>query len=132
MNDAGKLYWENTVEPHLASKGIKRSSYGKAELFLGMHIDQKENGVIDVTQKAYIDEIYHKFVGDDNKEYTKVTSPLPPDDVPGDNYMALTEADELDPSLDYRSLIGSLMYPSTKSKPETCFAVCLLARYTNC
>lgn len=43
--------------------------------------------------------------------------------------MAMDDESKLDRKLDYRSLIGSLMYAACRTKPEACFAVCLLARY---
>ena len=118
--------------PALEKMGIKGSSYGDAEFHLGMQVHKNADGSFEVTQKAYIEDMYAKFVGKDSDEYKTATAPMRTEDVPGDKYMALNGKDALPAELDYRGLIGTLMYAAVRTKPETSFAVCLLARYCAC
>ncbi|GJZ09059.1 hypothetical protein Tco_0543342 [Tanacetum coccineum] len=95
------------------------SSMGELTFFLGLQVQQKEDGIF-ISQDKYVAEILKKF------NYSDVKSALTPIDLEKplvkDGY-----DDDVDVHL-YRSMIGSLMY-LTASRPDIMFVVCACARF---
>ncbi|GJR76664.1 putative ribonuclease H-like domain-containing protein [Tanacetum coccineum] len=81
---------------------FQMSSMGELTFFLGLQVQQKEDGIF-ISQDKYVDEILKKF------NYTNVS-------------LFGCESGTL------RSMIGSLMYLTT-SRPDIMFAVCACARF---
>ncbi|GJR56636.1 putative ribonuclease H-like domain-containing protein [Tanacetum coccineum] len=95
------------------------SSMGELTFFLGLQVNQKEDGIF-ISQDKYVAEILKKFGFTEVKTAStlmKTQKPLLKDE----------NGEEVDVHL-YRSMIGSLMY-ITSSRPDIMFAVCACARY---
>ncbi|GJV04611.1 putative ribonuclease H-like domain-containing protein, partial [Tanacetum coccineum] len=100
-------------------KRFQMSSMGELIFFLGLQVQQKEDGIF-ISQDKYVADILKKF------DFTtvKAASTLI------ETNKALNkdeEAEDVDVYL-YKSMIGSLMYLTT-SKPDIMFAVCACARF---
>ncbi|GJR56489.1 hypothetical protein Tco_1407010 [Tanacetum coccineum] len=95
------------------------SSMGELAFFLGLQVQQKENGIF-ISQDKYVAEILKKF------NYSDVKSASTPVDLEKP-LVKDGDADDVDVHL-YRSMIGSLMY-LTASRPDIMFAVCACARF---
>ena len=98
---------------------FQMSSMGELNLFLGLQVKQKPDGIF-VSQDKYVAEILRKFKYSDAKAASTpidTKKPLKPD----------LKGEAVDVHL-YRSMIGSLMY-LTSSRPDIMFAVCACARY---
>ncbi|GKB62009.1 putative ribonuclease H-like domain-containing protein [Tanacetum coccineum] len=93
---------------------FQMSSMGELTFFLGLQVQQKEDGIF-ISQDKYVAEILKKF------NYTDVKSASTPVDLEKP-LVKDGDADDVDVHL-YRSMIGSLMYLTT-SRPDIMFAVC--------
>ncbi|GKF49605.1 putative ribonuclease H-like domain-containing protein, partial [Tanacetum coccineum] len=98
---------------------FQMSSMGELTFFLGLQVQQKEDGIF-ISQDKYVVEILKKFDFDSVKTANtpiETQKPLIKDE----------EAVDVDVHL-YRSMIGSLMY-LTASRPDIMFAVCACSRF---
>ncbi|GKA18844.1 putative ribonuclease H-like domain-containing protein [Tanacetum coccineum] len=98
---------------------FQMSSMAELTLFLGLQVQQKEDGIF-ISQDKYVAKILKKFNNSDVKSAS----------TPVDLEKPLVKhgyADDVDVHL-YRSMIGSLMY-LTASRPDIIFAVCACARF---
>ncbi|GJS05605.1 putative ribonuclease H-like domain-containing protein [Tanacetum coccineum] len=103
----------------LIHKRFQMSSMGELTFFLGLQVQQKNDGIF-IIQDKYVADILKKF----DFATVKTTS------TPMESNKALIkdeEADSMDVHL-YRSMIGSLMY-LTASRPDIMFSVCGCARF---
>ncbi|GKA56040.1 putative ribonuclease H-like domain-containing protein [Tanacetum coccineum] len=103
----------------LMHKRFQMSSMGELTFFLGLQVQQKEDGIF-ISQDKYMAEILKKF------DFTTVKTAS----TPIETNKALVkdeEAEAVDVHL-YRSMIGSLMY-LTASRPDIMFDVCACARF---
>ncbi|GJW96521.1 uncharacterized mitochondrial protein-like protein, partial [Tanacetum coccineum] len=98
---------------------FQMSSMGELTFFLGLQVQQKEDGIF-ISQDKYVAEILNKF------DYTDVKSASTPVDLEKP-LVKDGDADDVDLHL-YRSMIGSLIY-LTASRPDIMFAVCASARF---
>ncbi|GKB07884.1 putative ribonuclease H-like domain-containing protein [Tanacetum coccineum] len=98
---------------------FQMSSMGELTFFLGLQVQQKEDGIF-ISQDKYVAEILKKF------NYFDVKSASTPVDLEKP-LVKDVDADDIDVHL-YRSMIGSLMY-LTASRPDIMFAVCACARF---
>ncbi|GJW89218.1 putative ribonuclease H-like domain-containing protein [Tanacetum coccineum] len=98
---------------------FQMSSMGELTFFLGLQVQQKEDGIF-ISQDKYVAEILKKF------NYSDVKSASTPVDLEKP-LVKDGDADDIDVHL-YRSMIGSLMY-LTASRPDIMFAVCACARF---
>ncbi|GKA66805.1 putative ribonuclease H-like domain-containing protein, partial [Tanacetum coccineum] len=103
----------------LMHKRFQMSSMGELTFFLGLQVQQKEDGIF-ISQDKYVAEILKKF--DFATVKTTKHSMEPNKALVKDE-----EADSVDVHL-YRSMIGSLMY-LTASRPDITFVVCACARF---
>ncbi|GJU25242.1 putative ribonuclease H-like domain-containing protein [Tanacetum coccineum] len=100
-------------------KRVQMSSIGELTFFLGLQVQQKEDGIF-ISQDKYVADILKKF----NFVTVKTTStPMEPNKA----LVKDEEAEDVDVHL-YRSMIGSLMY-LTASRPDITFVVCASARF---
>ncbi|GKD69524.1 putative ribonuclease H-like domain-containing protein, partial [Tanacetum coccineum] len=100
-------------------KRFQMSSMGELTFFLGLQVQQKEDGIF-ISQDKYVADILKKF------DFTTVKAAS----TPIETNKALNkdeEAEDVDVHL-YRSMIGSLMYLTT-SRPDIMFVVCACARF---
>ncbi|GKB87835.1 putative ribonuclease H-like domain-containing protein [Tanacetum coccineum] len=100
-------------------KRFQMSSMGELTFFLGLQVQQKEDGIF-ISQDKYVADILKKF------DYVTVKTASTPME-PNKALVKDEEADNVDVHL-YRSMIGSLMY-LTASRPDITFAVCACARF---
>ncbi|GKC83165.1 putative ribonuclease H-like domain-containing protein [Tanacetum coccineum] len=91
---------------------FQMSSMGELTFFLGLQVQQKEDGIF-ISQEKYVAEILKKF------NYTDVKCASTPVDLEKP-LVKDGDADDVDVHL-YRSMIGSLMYLTT-SRPDIMFA----------
>ncbi|GKC21133.1 putative ribonuclease H-like domain-containing protein [Tanacetum coccineum] len=98
---------------------VQMSSMGELTFFLGLQVQQKEDGIF-ISQDKYVVKILKKF------NYTDVKSASTPVDLEK-TLVKDEDADDVYVYL-YRSMIGSLMYLTT-SRPDIMFAVCACARF---
>ncbi|GJW05048.1 putative ribonuclease H-like domain-containing protein [Tanacetum coccineum] len=98
---------------------FQMSSMGELTFFLGLQVQQKEDGIF-ISQDKYVAEILKKF------NYSDVKSASTPVDLEKP-LVKDGDADDVDVHL-YRSMIGYLMY-LTASRPDIMFAVCACARF---
>ncbi|GKA71446.1 putative ribonuclease H-like domain-containing protein, partial [Tanacetum coccineum] len=98
---------------------FQMSSMGELTFFLGLQVQQKEDGIF-ISQDKYVAEILKKFNYSDVKSASTLVDLEKPLVKDGD-------ANDVDVHL-YRSMIGSLMY-LTASRPDIMFAVCACARF---
>ncbi|GKD26704.1 hypothetical protein Tco_1232918, partial [Tanacetum coccineum] len=95
------------------------SSMGELTFFLGLHVQQKNDGIF-ISQDKCVADILKKF---DFVIVKTASTPMEPKKA----LVKDEEADNVDVHL-YRSMIGSLMY-LTASRPNITFAVCACARF---
>ncbi|GKA22755.1 putative ribonuclease H-like domain-containing protein [Tanacetum coccineum] len=104
---------------HMMHKRFQMSSMGELTFFLGLQVQQKEDGIF-ISQDKYVADILKKF---DFITVKTTSTPIEPNKA----LVKDEEADNVDVLL-YRSMIGSLMY-KTASMPDITFAVCACARF---
>ncbi|GKD02017.1 putative ribonuclease H-like domain-containing protein, partial [Tanacetum coccineum] len=108
-----------TAFEKLMKDKFQMSSIGELTFFLGLQVQQKEDGIF-ISQDKYVAKILKKF------NYIDVKSASTPVDLKKP-LVKDGGADNVDVYL-YRSMIGSLMY-LTSSRPNIMFAVCACARF---
>ncbi|GJS46979.1 ribonuclease H-like domain-containing protein [Tanacetum coccineum] len=104
---------------HLMKDKFQMSSMGELTFFLGLHVQQKKNGIF-ISQDKYVHEILGKFNYLDMKSASTPTDLEKPLVQDGD-------ATDVDEHLN-RSMIGSLMY-LIASRQDIMFAVCICTRF---
>ncbi|GJT75346.1 putative ribonuclease H-like domain-containing protein [Tanacetum coccineum] len=102
----------------LMYKRFQMTSMEELTFFLGLQVQQKEDGIF-ISQDKYVAEILKKF------DFTTVKTTSTPME-PNKALVKDEEADSMDGHL-YRSMIGSLMYLAA-FRPDITFAVCACAR----
>ena len=101
----------------------KMSDLGQLKYFLGVKVDQNvKNGTIFLSQSAYAERLINKF---GMSEANPVKTPI----EPNFKFDAVNDDNRLSDPVEYQSVIGSLLYLATKTRPDICFAVGKLARY---
>ncbi|GKA53562.1 putative ribonuclease H-like domain-containing protein, partial [Tanacetum coccineum] len=100
-------------------KRFQMSSMGELTFFLGLQVQQKEDGIF-ISQDKYVADILKKF---DFVTIKTASTPIETNKA----LLKDEEAEDVDVHL-YRSMIGSLMY-LTASRPDIMFAVCACARF---
>ena len=110
----------NNLKCSLSGK-YNMKDLGRLSYFLGVNIEQNENSVF-INQSAYVNKLLNNF-GFDNAN--PVATPA---DISSVLEKASDDSDLFDPAK-YQSAVGSLLYLSTKSRPDLTFAVCNVAKY---
>lgn len=122
------IFWNNAdellkVKQDLMSK-FEMKDLGKAELILGMHIEQDDTG-IKMNQEKYVDKVLKTFGMEDCKDAS----------TPAATGQTLTRPEPShipDPRIPYQSLIGSLMYLAVCTRPDIAHTVSHLSQFNNC
>lgn len=100
------------------------TDHGEVNYFLGMNIIRdRENRKLWISQEHYVEGVLERF---DMTNAFKTKSPLP------SNFKARVATDEEHAEvahLPYPSIVGSIMYAATISRPDLAFPANLLARY---
>ncbi|GJR49120.1 putative ribonuclease H-like domain-containing protein [Tanacetum coccineum] len=100
-------------------KRFQMSSMGELTFFLGLQVQQKEDGIF-ISQDKYVADILKKF------DFVTVKTASTPIET-NKALIKDEEAENVDVHL-YRSMIRSLMY-LTASRPDIMFSVCACARF---
>ena len=123
-NDRGLLH---DVKNYLSSN-FEMKDMGEASYVIGIEIFRDRSlGILGLSQKAYINEVLERF-----KMKSCSLSPVPIQK--GDNFSLSQcpknnlENKEMD-NIPYASLVGSLIYAQTCTRPDISFAVSMLGRY---
>ncbi|GJR72569.1 putative ribonuclease H-like domain-containing protein [Tanacetum coccineum] len=103
----------------LMHKRFQMSSIGELTFFLGLQVQQKDDGIF-ISQDKYVAEILKKF------DFVTMKTTSTPIEI-NKALVKDEEAEAIDVHL-YRSMIRSLMYLTT-SRPDIMFAVCACARF---
>eukprot|EP00253_Pinus_taeda_P031676 PITA_31676 len=98
---------------------FEMTDMGLLRYFLGIEVDQNENGIF-ITQAKYVNEVLERFNMQDSKA---AITPI----VMGLKLSKEDSSKVFDPSL-YKSIVGSLMY-LTATRPDIMFAVSLISRF---
>ena len=106
----------------LRNLGFDLKKEGNFTEFLGIKLETREDGSIELTQKGLITKILEATgLVDCRPNYLPATAPLGSDpDGP-----AMTE------SWNYRSIVGMLLYLSTNTRCDIAFAVSQVARFSS-
>ena len=110
----------NQLKLSLCSR-YKMKDLGKLSYFLGVKVTQKDSNIF-ISQAAYTESLLVKF----NFANVKPVS------TPVNDSSQLEKADEDSELFDaglYQSAVGSLLYLSTKTRPDITFAVCNVAKF---
>nr|GEV99389.1 hypothetical protein [Tanacetum cinerariifolium] len=111
--DLCKAFWK------LMKDKFQMSSIGELTFFLGLQVKQKKDGIF-ISHDKYVAEILRKFGLTDGKSASTPIDTEKP---------LLKDLDDEDIDVHtYRSMIGSLIYP-TSSRPDIMFDVCACARF---
>lgn len=110
---------------NLLTKDIKMQSLGEIKDFLGMNItiDRENKGL-------YINQI--KYINNKIKEYNKQdigTSEVP--SIAGSKLQKATINPSKEDILQFQKEIGSLLYPSIKTRPDLAYAVNCVSRFSS-
>ena len=109
-------------------KGIaekfKVSDMGRLHHFVGIKIGYLESGKIWMGQPTYVRKVVQKFQMDKSKP---VSTPV----ESGAKLVKATDEDDLIDQELYQSAVGSLLYLSTKTRPDITYAVGAVARFSS-
>nr|GEW14100.1 hypothetical protein [Tanacetum cinerariifolium] len=108
-----------TTFENLMHKKFQMSSMGELTFFLGLQVNQNNDGIF-ISQDKYVAEILKKF------EFTNVKTASTTKETQKP-MLKDEDGEEVDVYM-YISMIGSLMY-MTSLRPDIMFAVCACARY---
>src|SRR5690606_6634295 len=104
---------------------------GKTQFCLGLQLEYVKDGIL-VHQKAYTEKVLKRFNMDQSHPLSspRFVRSLGLDTDP---YGPKKKDEEvLGPEVPYLSAIGALMYLASHTRPDICFAVSLLSRFSSC
>ena len=104
---------------------------GKTKFCLGLQLEYIKDGIL-VHQSAYTEKVLKKFNMD---QAHPLTSPMVVRSLGLDSDPIGPKKDNeevLGPEMPYLSAIGALMYLASHTRPDICFAVSLLSRFSSC
>jgi hypothetical protein len=103
---------------------FRATHLGKLDWFLGMGIDQHDDYTVEINQTAYIEKMASKFID------TSISRLHPPKDLFESLDRAQTDVERARVAeKPYMSIIGSLLYASVMSRPDTCYHTSILAKF---
>ena len=106
---------------------FKMKDLGEAKFLLGIEIWRLEGGGVMITQEKYAKEVVRRFGMEDSKP---ASTPLEDGSKLGSKQAPQTPKEEKDmEGKPYRSLVGSLMYLTTCTRPDLSMAVSTLSRF---
>ena len=111
----------NNLKCSLSGK-YNMKDLGRLSYFLGVNIEQNENSVF-LNQSTYVNRLLNNF-GFDNANSVATSA-----DISSVLEKGSDDSDLFFDLAKYQSAVGSLLYLSTKSRPDLTFAVCNVAKY---
>ncbi|KAG7529163.1 Ribonuclease H-like superfamily [Arabidopsis suecica] len=112
-------------------KEFEMKDLGKTKFCLGLQLEYVNDGIL-VHQKAYTEKVLKRFNMD---KAHPLSSPMVVRSLGLDSDPFGPKKDEeevLGPEVPYLSAIGALMYLASHTRPDICFAVNLLSRFSSC
>jgi len=120
----------SAITPHLTTlikdlkKALEISDFGEASFLLGLHITYAWDSIA-LTQERYIGTILSRFVMENSNT---VSIPLPK----GITLMKGITEQPKDQVTTYQSMIGSLIYLCTGTRPDLVYTISFLAQFSSC
>ena len=129
-NDKVRTYFEVRLK-----KRFSLTLMGEAKWYLGMRIRQRKNHIT-IDQDQYVKNIVSRFEKLFKHTFKLKDSPLPTSFVPTKKDCPTTDAETKEVkirfgNLNYRSIIGALLYVSCCTRPDITYAVNKLAKFSN-
>jgi hypothetical protein len=114
--------WIGQIEDQM-KKRFRMHDLGSVSFYLGMNIERNwKHHTIDIHQHSYIQTILAKFRMDESRPVaTPMAMKL---------HKRKTDEDACEPTI-YQSMIGSLMYAMTATRPDIAYAIGVLSRYNH-
>jgi len=104
-------------------KRFRMHDLGSISFYLGMNIEpNREHHMIDIHQHSYIRTILAKFRMDESRP---VATPMAMN-----HHKRKPDEEACDPTI-YQSMIGSLMYATTATRPDIAYAIGVLSQYNH-
>ncbi|KAG7528484.1 GAG-pre-integrase domain [Arabidopsis suecica] len=122
---------EITQTVEYLKKEFEMKDLGKTKFCLGLQLEYVNDGIL-VHQKAYTEKVLKRFNMD---KAHPLSSPMVVRSLGLDSDPFGPKKDEeevLGPEVPYLSAIGALMYLASHTRPDICFAVNLLSRFSSC
>jgi hypothetical protein len=119
----------NKVIEEIKATGLDITVEGDISDFLGVKIQQQDNGDINLTQPQLIDQILSDLrLGSDSKSPTVVkTTPMACSRI----LHKYPDSPSFDGHFDYRSVIGKMLYLEKSTRPDIAYAVHQCARFAS-
>ncbi len=107
------------------SKAFEVRDLGKVSLVQSIRVQRSETGSVMIDQKPYIEEILKEFQMENCR-------PMKTPMIPNAKYGKANEENELKPeeTARFKTLIGSLLYLSTGTRPDIIHSVTYLSQFT--
>ncbi|KAL1214883.1 Retrovirus-related Pol polyprotein from transposon TNT 1-94 [Cardamine amara subsp. amara] len=112
-------------------KEFEMKDLGKTRFCLGLQLEYMNNGIL-VHQTTYTEKVLKRFNMDQSHP---LSSPMVVRSLDLDKDLFGPKKDDEDvlgPEVPYLSAIGALMYLASHTRPDICFAVNLLSRFSLC
>lgn len=107
----------------LLSNRFRMKDMGKVKYYLGINIEHDyETNVMTLDQKSYIESLAKKYQIENSKLYS----------TPMENNLKVEQATVVSDDIQYRNIIGALLYISSGTRPDISFSVNYLSRFQNC
>lgn len=110
----------------LKAIGLKLTEEGDIKDFLGVNVDEKEDGSIHLTQPHLIDQILEDL------KFRDDTEPKPTPAVASVMLGRHPESEDFDRSFHYASVIGKLNYLERATRPDIGYSTHQCARFSSC
>lgn len=112
----------NEIKNNLSEKFCMKD-LGEVKTYLGINIDyDRENSKMTLDQKDYIESLARKYNIIESKLYS----------TPMEQTLSLQPAQSASGDLNYRNLIGALLYISANTRLDVSYSVNYLSRFQNC
>ncbi|KAJ5562658.1 hypothetical protein N7461_001419 [Penicillium sp. DV-2018c] len=115
----------NKVKAQLSSQW-SITDLGPLSHYLSMHVrHDRTKGTLNASQKAYVDRFTDEFIGETKRQITKPVTPLMDILIKSDHQATKAETKQ------YQSIIGSLNYANTVTRPDLALAISMLSQFLN-
>lgn len=123
---AFKLFSDRFCSP---KTGFKAKHLGKLEWFLGIAVDQLQDGSISVNQTKYIIDMLDKFIPGWEDSSIMRNTPYSVTQLEKVGFASSDEERERMRRLPYLEIVGSLLYCHVQTRPDCLYTSSLLAKY---
>lgn len=112
----------------MISKRYEIKDLGEIHYAVGVKLDRKRNGALQLTQRAYIESTLKKYM----QECRGASTPLDPGiKISKKDCLGTHEEKEEMSRVPYRELVGSLMYLAQSTRPDIAYATSKLSQYNS-